>query len=414
MKIAIVGGGIIGLCCAFYLQQDGHEITVIEKGDITQGCSFGNMGYISPSHFTPLATPGIVSQGIKWMLNSSSPFYIRPRFNLALLKWGAAFYRQANLKTLQQNIPALHNLLTLSRELISQLQKDIGEDFSLTETGCWMLYKNEHTGDHEKKLAEEAGKMGLKTIICTKAEVQQYEKEVEVDVAGGVLYTDDCYVDPAKLMTALYNFLIRKKVRFVLNTKATGFEKNGQYINSVITPNEKIITDQLIIASGSWLPETARLLGIRTLLQPGKGYSFNYGNLKNNLTYPSILVDNRVATTPYGRRLRIGGTMELSGHNDKMSPKRIAAIYQAFKLYYPSMPLPAPQADDVWYGYRPVTPDGLPYIGKHSAYNNLLFAGGHAMLGVTAAPGTGKLISEIINGEKTSVDVTRFSPQRFG
>ena len=149
------------------------------------------------------------------------------------------------------------------------------------------------------------------------------------------------------------------------------------------------------------------------LMQPGKGYSIVYNDLEKNLHYPSILVDDRTATTPIDRWLRIGGTMELSGHSSTILPKRVMAIYNAFKKYYPSMNLLKPDVQKSWYGYRPVTPDGLPYIGRHKKYSNLTYAGGHAMLGVSAAAGTGKLIEEILSQKTTTIDISAFNPERF-
>ena len=414
MKVTIIGGGIIGLSCAYYLQKEGNEVTVIDSGDITNGCSFGNMGYISPSHFIPLATPGIITQGIKWMFNSSSPFYIRPRLNWDLIRWGLTFYRSANNKILHQNTPHLNNLLQLSRQLLEDFKTDLGDTFGVTEKGCWMLYKNEKTGDHEKQMAEQANKLGLKTITCNAAQVQQYEKEVEVNVAGGILYLDDCYVDPRQLMQALYAYLKEKGVHFKLNEVVSSFEKKHDKIAAVISGNSKTVTDEVVIANGSWIPDVSKLLGIKILQQPGKGYSFSYAQLQKNLAYPSILVDDRVATTPYDRALRIGGTMELNGHNDKILPKRVMSIYHAFKKYYPGIDIQSPDLQKTWFGYRPVTPDGVPYIGRHTAVNNLSYAGGHAMLGVSAATGTGKLIAEIINNKKTTIGIEAFSPNRFG
>jgi D-amino-acid dehydrogenase len=414
MKVTIVGGGIIGLSCAYYLQKDKHEVTVIDKGNMTDGCSFGNMGYISPSHFIPLATPGIITQGIKWMFDSASPFYIKPRLNLDLINWGLTFYRSANDTILEYNMPHMNNLLQLSRHLIHDFKNDLGDIFALNESGCWMLYKNEKTGDHERHMAEQASKFGLRTIDCTTTQVQDFEKEVEVNVAGGVLYLDDSYVDPAKLMLGLYQYLKSNGVVFKLNSSVTGFEKTDKKINAVLTDKEKIIADEVVIANGSWMPQVSELLGIKTLLQPGKGYSFGYEQLQKNLLYPSILVDDRVATSPYERALRIGGTMELNGHNDAILPKRVMSIYNAFKKYYPDMPIAAPDLQKTWFGYRPVTPDGMPYIGRHANYSNLCYAGGHAMLGVSAAPGTGKLIAEIISHQKPVISVEAFNPKRFG
>src|SRR6185503_14340662 len=155
MKVTIIGGGVVGLCCAYYLNNEGYKVTVIDRNDITDGCSFGNMGYISPSHFIPLASPGIVSQGLKWMLSSSSPFYIKPRLNRDLLGWGIHFWKNASAKKVTENVPHLYALLHLSRGLMNELKNDLPESFEMIEKGCWMLYKNEKTGDHEKKLAEQ-------------------------------------------------------------------------------------------------------------------------------------------------------------------------------------------------------------------------------------------------------------------
>lgn len=412
MNVVIIGGGIIGLTGAYYLKKAGLEVSVVDKNDITDGCSFGNIGYISPSHFIPLATPGIIKQGMKWMMSSSSPFYIKPRLNADLVRWGLSFRKSANKSLVEKNAPHLNNLLQLSRQLMTDLKNDL-EDFDLLEKGVFMLYKSEITGHHEKEMAEQAAQFGLKTVICNKQQVQDYESETEVDVAGGVLYLDDCHVNPAKLMQALYKKLREMGVHFYLNAEVTDFEKTGNKITSVVTHTQPIPADEVIIANGSWMGELSKLLGIRILLQPGKGYSMVYDHLAHNLQYPSILVDDRVATAPIGRWLRIGGTMEMSGHSDNILPKRVRSIYDAFKKYYPKMNLAQPDTGKAWFGYRPVTPDGLPYIGRHSQYANLTYAGGHAMMGVSCATGTGVLLNEIIQRKDTSINVEAFSPDRF-
>lgn len=413
MRITIIGGGVIGLCSAYYLRKAGYEVTVIDRNDITDGCSFGNMGYISPSHFIPLATPGIISQGLKWMMSSSSPFYIKPRLNLDLVRWGMTFWKRSTAKNVELSAPHLNNLLQLSRHLMNDFKKELPASFDMIEKGCWMLYKSEKTGEHEKHLAEQAHLFGLKTISCTAQQVQEYETAVELNVAGGVLYLDDCHIDSSKFMQLLHHYLEQQGVRFQLNTEVRSFERNNGTVTAVITDKEKNPCDELIIANGSWLGNISKLLGIKMLMQPGKGYSIVYNELEKNLQYPSILVDDRTATTPIHKWLRIGGTMELSGHSDNILSKRVMAIYNAFKKYYPKMNLPEPDISKAWFGYRPVTPDGMPYIGRHTKYKNLIYAGGHAMLGVSAAAGTGQLIKEIIAGEKPTIGLTAFDPERF-
>ena len=413
MQVTIIGGGVIGLCSAYYLNKEGYQVTVIDRNNITGGCSFGNMGYISPSHFIPLASPGIIAQGVKWMMSSSSPFYIKPRLNLDLISWGMTFWRKSTAKNVEQNAPHLNNLLQLSRHLMNDFKNELPDSFDMTEKGCWLLYKSEKTGDHEKHLTEQARSFGLKSIICDAKEVQAKEPDVEVNVSGGVLYLDDCHLNPEKFMLALYNYLQNAGVKFWLNTEVTGFEKNNGKITTIITNKVNITCDELVIANGSWLGNISKMLGIKILMQPGKGYSIVYNDLEKNLKYPSILVDDRTAVTPINKWLRIGGTMEFSGHSDTILPKRVMAIYNAFNKYYPGMNLPEPDLTEAWFGYRPVSPDGMPYIGRHFRYSNLSYAGGHAMLGVSAAAGTGQLIKEIIGGEKATIDLTAFNPARF-
>jgi D-amino-acid dehydrogenase len=409
----IVGGGIIGLCCAYYLQKEGYDITVIEKGDITDGTSFGNAGYVSPSHFTPLASPGIVAQGLRWMLSSTSPFYIKPRLNLDLIKWLMTFWKQANTQTLHKNIPPLNDLLHLSRELTSDIKNDLGNHFRMAEVGCFMLYKSAATEKHEIELAKEAAELSIDTKILSAQEVQAMEPDVQVDVRGGVLYPIDCHLHPGDFMRTMKAHLQKAGVKLQLNTTVTGFEKKGNAVTAVLTNQGKFECSQLVLASGSWLPVVSDKLGVSLLLQAGKGYSMTYEKVPHNLRYPAILVDKRVAMTPMGADLRMGGTMEISGLNSPILEKRAQAIYNGAKAYYPDLALDMMPKEKIWYGLRPLTPDGLPYIGGHSKYTNLVIAGGHAMLGVSLAAATGKLVEELVGKKKTSIEVGAFDPERF-
>ncbi len=411
--VAVIGGGVIGLSAAYYLNKAGYNVTVFERGDITDGCSFGNMGYISPSHFVPLASPGIISQGLKWMLSPTSPFYIKPRLNADLMQWGYHFWKNSNAKTVEKNSPHLNNILQLSRKLIDDLRNDIGDDFEMETIGCLMMCKQQKTLDHEFHLADEAEQFGLKVDRLLKDDVQKLEPGVEVDVAGAVLFKDDCHFNPGKMMVALKNYLVSKGVKLELNCTVTGFEKANNKITAIITGKGKFICNDIVLATGSWLPFVAKMMGIKLLLQPGKGYSYTYPFVEKNVTYPAILVDGRCAITPWGNALRIGGTMELSGINNNVLIKRMEGVYNSAKNFYPGLKIDFPPADKIWNGLRPVTPDGLPYIGKHSAIDNVVIAGGHAMLGISEATGTGKIVSEIIQHKTTSIDIRAFKVERF-
>jgi len=413
MKVTIIGGGVIGLCSAYYLQKEGYDVTVIERGDITDGCSFGNMGYMSPSHFVPLASPGIIAQGLKWMLNSTSPFYIKPRLNMDLVQWGYHFWKSSTAKMVEKNSPHLNAILQLSRQLINEMRTGIGDDFDMEEKGCLMMCKQQKTLDHEFHLADDAEKFGLKVERLGKAAVQALEPDVELNVAGAVLFKDDCHFNPGKMMLALKKYLESKGVHFLLNTTVTGFERSGKSISTIITNKGSFAAEQIVVATGSWLPVVAKMMGIKLLLQPGKGYSHTYNHVEKNIKYPAILVDGRCAITPWGQQLRIGGTMELSGLNNKVMISRMQGIYNSAKDFYPGLKIDFPPADKIWNGLRPVTPDGLPYIDRTALYSNVIIAGGHAMLGISEGTGTGKLVTEMIQQKKTTINTDAFKIARF-
>jgi D-amino-acid dehydrogenase len=218
---------------------------------------------------------------------------------------------------------------------------------------------------------------------------------------------------PGDFMGTLKAHLQKAGVKLQLNTTVTGFEKKGNTVTAVITNQGKFDCSQLVLASGSWLPVVSEKLGVSLLLQAGKGYSMTYENIQRNLRHPAILVDKRVAMTPMGADLRMGGTMEISGLNSPLLIKRAYAIYNGARAYYPDLPVEVMPKEKIWYGLRPLTPDGLPYIGHHSKYANLVIAGGHAMLGLSLAAATGKLVEELVAKKKTTIDVTAFRPERF-
>lgn len=414
MRIIIIGGGIIGLSCAYYLQQSGHEVIVIDDTDMTDGASYGNAGHIVPSHFVPLASPGIVAQGMRWMLNSSSPFYIKPRLDMDLIRWGFSFWKNSNEKTMQQNIPHLHLLLTLSRDLFEEMTKELGNTFSMKEKGILIVYKTAESEKHEQVLAKQAEQMGMQPQILSAQQVQGLESSTTIDVRGGIIYKDDAHLHPGLFTKSLKDHLVTKGVKIISESAVTGFEKSGNKINAVITHKEKITADEFVLANGAWLPSLAKKSGINILMQAGKGYSITYENFIPQLQYPAILVDHRVVTTPVGSDLRLAGTMEINTPGSPIMPKRVKAIVESVKKYYPDLDLPFTDANKAWSGLRPLSPDGLPYIGRHSKYTNLTIAGGHAMLGLSLATGTGKLVKEIIQHEALSIPIHAFNVERFG
>lgn len=413
MKAVIIGGGIIGLSSAYYLLQDGWDITIVDKTDLTDSCSYGNLGMIVPSHFVPLAAPGIVAQGIRWMFNSKSPFYVKPSLSGQLINWGLKFIKSANEGHVKKSGPHLTAINLLSKQLYEELSKMPGFDFSFEKKGIVMYYKTEKVAEEEIHMAETAQKMGLDVAVLSAKEVQTLEPEIELDVLGGVHYKCDAHLYPNKLNTQLIGYLKQKGVRFVTGQPVKQIVRKQNKIVSVHTSEEQIDGDMFIMAAGSWMPELLKLAGLQLPLMPGKGYSFTQDNPAKQLQVPAILCEARVAITPMSNHLRFGGTMEIGPINDKINMNRVQGIVESVPAYLPGLKLDMPKKENVWYGFRPCSPDGLPYIGFGSKYNNLLYAGGHAMMGLSLGPATGKLIAEMASRKTTSIDVQAFDPTRF-
>ena len=413
-KIIIVGGGINGLCTAYYLQKrNAFDITVIDRGDISDNCSFGNMGFLSPSHFIPLASPGVISEGLKYMLSSTSPFYIKPRLNIPFLQWALHFYRSSNQKTVEKNAPHLSELLNLSRRLMNEIQDDIGNVFEMEEIGCMMMCHSQSAFEEELKVAEAAKKFKLDIEIFNRQELQQKEPDVELDIYGAVLFKDDAHIHPGKFMVAMKNYLEKNQVKFQLNTNVSGFTKSAKKIEEVKTDKGNFPADIIVLSGGSRLPELAKKAGVNLLIEGGKGYSYTYDHIEKNIKYPAILVDGRCAVTPWKKSLRIGGTMEFSGNNNKVLVKRVEGIYNSVKKFYPGLQIDFPPKDKIWTGLRPVSPDGLPYIGRANNYDNLLINGGNAMLGISEGAAAGQIISDLIEKRSTPIDISAFKLDRF-
>jgi D-amino-acid dehydrogenase len=412
-KVVIVGGGIIGLSSAYYLLREGWDITILDKGTLDDNCSFGNAGMIVPSHFVPLAAPGMVQQGIRWMFDSKSPFYVRPSLNMDLISWGLKFLKSANKKHVEQSAVPLRDLSLLSKQLYQDIAKQDGFDFNLTNNGILMLYKTQKTGEEELHMAEKARGLGLDVVDLTPAECQALQPGVKIDVAGAVHYRCDAHLTPNSLMVQLTKYLENAGVKIQRDNEVVRFETKGSKITKVYTQNNEWEADQVIIAGGAWSPEIVKLLGLNLPLMPGKGYSFMFNEPQKRMSISALLMEAKVSVTPMGEQIRFGGTMEIGPINHKINKKRVQGIVESIPRYFPDLKPALPEESATWHGFRPCSPDGVPYIGRANKFSNVAIATGHGMMGLSLGPATGKLVSEIINEKTPSMPISPFTPQRY-
>lgn len=412
-KIGILGGGIIGLSSAYYLNKAGHDVTIIDQTNLLDGCSHGNAGMIVPSHFIPLAAPGMISKGIRWMFDSTSPFYIKPRFSKSLIKWGYHFYRSATSAHVQKSAPALKEISLLSKSLYQEWKQELPFDFGYQEKGLLMLFKTKEAEHEEANTVEMASRYGVEAYLLNASEVQNLETQIKVDVKGGVYFPGDAHLNPNVLVSNLIKYLRQKGVSFRDKTTLKDFQIDNGKVLAVKTNNGDFRFDEVVMALGSWSSEMGGKLQLSLPMQAGKGYSFTLNDVVNNVQIPSIFLEDRVAVTPMGNSLRFGGTMEITGVDHRINMNRVKGIVNAIPRYYPKMLVPMPNQENVWHGLRPCSPDGLPYIGRSKKIENLIIATGHSMMGLSLAPATGLLVSELVDNKKSSMNIELFELERF-
>lgn len=412
--VLIIGGGVVGLCTAYYLRQQGQSVTLIDKGAIGSGSSFGNAGLIPPSHSIPLAAPGVLLQGIKWMLNPSSPFYIKPRLDLELIRWLWNFRAACSEETMHRHIPPLRDLLYASHDLYQKLIDEEAFACDYAKRGALLLFNTEAGFDHADEEVTLLSSYGAAVRVLSGDETRAVEPFVSDNVVGSVHYQDDAHLHPSRFMDALTQRVEALGVNLLTFTEVTDFAidpERRRHIDGVRSGDQLFTADTVVLAAGAWTSSLARALDLRVPIQPTKGYSLSIPMPPDGPSVPVLAHESRFAVTPMGDTLRFAGTLEMSGLNLDISPRRVDAIRNAAPAYL-NLNGPVPPTN-VWVGMRPCTPDGLPIISRIAEYDNLIVAAGHAMLGMALGPITGKSVAQLINGEPPDLGLEPFRANRW-
>lgn len=410
-KVIVIGGGIIGLCSAYYLQKEGHQVTIVDQSNLDSGASYVNAGYLSPSHIIPLSAPGVMKKGIKWMFDKSSPLYIKPRLDLDFFKWTWAFNKSCNQNHVNKVAPVIRDISVLSQELYSDIKSQENFKFHYEKKGLLMLCQTEKMLEEEVHTAELASQLGLSAREVNSDEIKKLDPNAGIEALGAAYFECDQHTTPHEFMAEMKALLKSKGVVFHANEKVIDLEVSNHAILSIKTDKQTLTAVEFVLAAGSWSDMLSKKLGIKLLLQAGKGYRVNTEQ-DTGVSIPAILCEAKVAVTPMNGFTRFSGTMEIAGINHDINKVRVDAIARAAKKYYPNIELSAEEKDKAECGLRPVSPDGLPYIGKSEKCKNLTVAAGHAMMGWSMGTATGKLVSEIISEQKTSLDLTNYHPDR--
>lgn len=412
--VVVVGGGIVGWCIADEAARRGFRVTVLDAAPAMQrdGCSHGNAGMIVPSHVVPLSAPGAILQALRWMPDPASPFSVKLRADRAFWRWSWLFARSATATHVHRAAPLLRDLHLASRALYEQWAA--ADDFGFAPRGLLMLCRTQRGLDDALHEAEIARGLGLPVETFAGRGVARYESATDVTCAGGVFYPRDAWLTPSALYDTVRARALARGVTARDATVAHGLRMEGARARAVRTATrEDIDADEIVLAAGVWSGDLAHDAGLALPLEAGKGYSVTLDDPPSRPSVCAILHEARVAVTPMGGALRAGGTMELTGRDPRIDPVRVQAILDALPQYYPALPASAFARVTPWAGFRPCSPDGLPYIGRTRRATNLLVATGHAMMGVSLAAVTGALIGELLAGDALSHDLARLSPDRF-
>ena len=409
--VLVIGGGVIGVCAAYYLQQEGRQVVILEQDEVCSGCSYGNAGWLVPSHSVPLAQPGAVLKGLRWMFRPESPFYIKPRLSRDLIAWLLRFLAAANERTIRKSLPAICELSQASLDLYDELITKEELDCYYEQKGLIALFKSEKERQEGVEEAQLLAEHGVSSRELEPAQVVEMEPAVRSDVAGGVYYDGDAHLKPDSMVRALAARFEAQGGAIHTGTEVLGFEVSGDRIVSVETSKGNYEAQQVVLATGAWSPRVARELRLNLPVQPAKGYSITYDDPVNPPSRPLMLAEAKVGVTPMGPALRFAGTLELSGLNTDINSRRVEAIRRAAGRYLATDV--SASAETVWCGMRPLTPDNLPIIGTVAWLSGLIVATGHSMTGVTLGSATGKLVSQLATQQEPIVDPTPFSPHRF-
>ncbi|MBS7456457.1 FAD-dependent oxidoreductase [Coralloluteibacterium stylophorae] len=409
--ILILGGGVAGLACALYLLREGRGVRILEQGRVGSGASHGNCGTITPSHAPPLAGPGVIARALKWMTRPDAPLYIRPRVDPALADWLLRFALRCNRDDWWASARARAALLDASRGLIGTLVEEEGLDCRFEANPLWYVARDRRQFEHEVREAALLRTLGIESRVLDAAEVARCEPALRPGVAGAIEFAGDASLRPDRYVAELARVVRANGGLIEEDCRVLGIDHERGRVASVRTALGARRGGEVVLAAGAWSPTLSRGLGLNVPVQPGKGYSITYSRPALAPSRPLVLKGPQVCVTTWSDGFRLGSTMEFSGYDASLNRTRLDALVRAARehLHEPV----GPELREEWYGWRPMTYDDLPLLGRAPRWDNLWLATGHGMLGMSMSAATGRLLADLVTRRAPILDPSPYDPARF-
>lgn len=408
--VIVVGAGAIGLATALALRAHGRQVRVIERGRIGAATSHGNCGTITPSHAPPLAAPGVPLRALHWMLDPRAPLYVRTRLDPTLWRWLLQFSARCNARDWLQSTRARGALLNDSRLRLAGWVQAHALDCEFDARGLDYVFGDARNFDHYAAECEALNAQGIATTCIPGADYARANPAFHDRLAGAIHFPGDAQLRPDRYTAELARVLRAQGVVIDEAVDVQGFSDDAQGVR-VQAGEQWLVARELVLATGPWSRHWARQLDLRVPIQPGKGYSLTWSRPSQVPQRPVVLKDHSVFVIAWREALRLGGTMEFAGADPRLRATRLQALQQAADRYLRT-PRGA-QLQEQWCGWRPMSVDDVPMIGRAPAHPHVWLAAGHGMLGISMSAGSGQLVADLVCGRTPAIDPAPYRPERF-